>query len=305
MSCNTPVLLLVFNRPHHTRVTLDRIRLAAPARMYVHCDGPRGDKPGETDQVEAVRSLIRQGIDWDCKVEYLFREQNIGLRDGLYGALNWFFETEPYGIILEDDCVPDLSFFSFCEELLLRYQDDEQIMHIGGSNLAERYTATKPASYMFSRFSFVWGWASWRRAWQSMSLNLNGLEEFEASGYIRDFMPVPMAQVYMLDKFRVTQQRKNNSWAYAWFYSILKNNGLCIVPKTNLVQNVGVGEEGATNTTGRNETARKKSGNLQFPLIHPPDRSVDMELEKHFFYTSQKKRFRLLLWGWFRGFRKV
>lgn len=303
MACHVPVLFLVFNRPHHTRVTLNRIRLAAPARLYVHCDGPRAHKAGEAEQVAAVRAIIREGVDWDCRVEYLFRDQNVGLRDGLFGALNWFFEAEPHGIVLEDDCVPDLSFFSFCEELLLLYRDDEQIMHIGGSNLAAQYTATKPASYVFSRFSFVWGWASWRRAWQRMSLNLNGLDEFEQERRIRDFIAVPLAQTYMLDKFRVTQQRKNNSWAYAWFYSILKNNGLCIVPKVNLVQNVGVGEEGATNTTGRNETARKRAGSLSFPLIHPSDRNVDQELEKHFFYTSQKKRFRLWLWGMLRKLR--
>ncbi|MCE7921949.1 MAG: nucleotide-diphospho-sugar transferase [Haliscomenobacteraceae bacterium CHB4] len=251
---------------------------------------------GEAEKVAEVRELVLKGVDWDCEMKTLFREENQGLRQGVYSALNWFFDAEPYGIVLEDDCVPDLTFFRFCEEILERYKDDEQMMHIGCSNLAEDHTAGLEASYVFSRFSFVWGWAGWRRAWRKMSLDLEGLDEFEQSGAIRDFLDDPKAQAYMLDKFRVTQRRENNSWAYAWFYSILKNEGLCIVPKVNLVQNVGVGAEGATNTTVLNKKARLRAQPISFPLVHPKSRQPDPALERQFFYLSQKNRFRLWLW---------
>jgi hypothetical protein len=292
----TAVLFLTFNRPEHTRVALERIRSARPPRLYLHSDGARPQVAGEAEKVASVREILQQGVDWDCEVKTLFRHDNQGLRQGVYGAINWFFESEPWGMVLEDDCVPDLSFFRFCEEILERYRDDEQVMHIGCSNLAEAQTARLEASYLFSRFSFVWGWAGWRRAWQKMSIGLEGLEDYARSGAIRNFSDDPMAQAYLLDKFRVTQAGKNNSWAYAWFYSILKNNGLCIVPKLNLVQNTGVGEAGATNTTGRNEKARLRAQPMSFPLVHPESRDPVPALERQFFYLSQKNRQRLWLW---------
>lgn len=292
----TAVLFLTFNRPEHTRVALERIRLARPPRLYLHSDGARAQVAGEAEKVARVREILQQGVDWDCEVKTLFRDENQGLRKGVFGAVNWFFEAEPWGIVLEDDCVPDPGFFRFCEEILERYRDDEQLMHIGCSNLAEAYTAHLPASYLFSRFSFVWGWAGWRRAWQKMSIGLDCLDEFERSGAIASFSNDPMAQAYMLDKFRVTQAGGNNSWAYAWFYSILKNKGLCIVPKLNLVQNTGVGEAGATNTKERNEKARLRAQSIPFPLIHPDRRDPDPALERQFFYLSQKSRHRLWLW---------
>jgi hypothetical protein len=296
MPCSAPVLFLTFNRPQHTRVALERIRQARPSRLYVHCDGPRPHVAGEADKVAEVRAIIKEGIDWDCEMIAFFRTDNQGLRQGVYGALNWFFATEPYGIVLEDDCVPDLTFFQFCEEILERYKDDEQVMHIGCSNLAEDYTAGQDASYVFSRFSFVWGWAGWRRAWQKMSLDLEGLDKFVQSNSIKNFLDDPKAQAYMLDKFRATQLRENNSWAYAWFYSILKNGGLCIVPKVNLVQNTGVGEAGATNTTEQNEKARLRAQPISFPLVHPESRRPDPGLELRFFHLSQKSKFRLGVW---------
>ncbi len=293
---NVPILFLVFNRPVQTKASLERIREAQPSVLYVHCDGPRAHKAGENILVSQVRMLIQTEIDWNCKVVTLYRENNLGLREGVFDAINWFFKQEPEGIILEDDCVPDLTFFRFCEELLERYRNDEQVMHIGGSNLAEKYTSTKTESYVFSRFSFVWGWATWRRAWEKMTLNLEGLDDFEKRSAFKQFMSNSFARSYMLDKFRHTQQRKNNSWAYAWFYSILKNKGLCIVPIKNLIQNVGVGEPSATNTTTSNKDAMLRASRLDWPLLHPVDRTPDPALEQHFFYTSQKKRHRLLIW---------
>ncbi len=299
----TPILFLAFNRPQHTRLALERIREARPARLYVHCDAARPQVAGEAEKVAEVRTVIRETVDWDCALNLLFRDTNQGLRQGVFGALNWFFEAEPYGIVLEDDCVPDRSFFRFCTELLEYYRDDEQVMHIGCSNLAEDYTAGREASYVFSRFSFVWGWAGWRRAWQKMSIDLDGLDVWEQSGAIRNFTADPRAQTYMLDKFHVTRRRENNSWAYAWFYSILKNNGLCIVPKVNLVQNTGVGTAGATNTTAANEKARLQARAISFPLNHPVNREPDPKLEQYFFHLSQKSRPRLLLWYLLRKLR--
>lgn len=302
MHCKVAVLLLLFNRPAHTQKVLERLRMVRPPRVYVHCDGPRADRSGEPEKVAAVRALV-DTIDWPCEVFTLYRVQNMGLRIGVTGALNWFFEQEPYGIVLEDDCLPDPSFFPFCAELLERYADDGQIMHIGGSNLSERFTRNFPERYVFTRFSFVWGWASWRRAWANMSLTLDGLDTFAASTTAQSWLPDPWARYYMLDKFRVTRAGKNNSWAYAWFYSILKNDGLCIVPTCNLVQNTGVGDAEATHTKGKNTHAELPARQVSFPLQHPAHRMPNLQLERRFFYDSQKKRLRLWIWRFLKCFR--
>ncbi len=294
-TCDVPVLLLFFNRPDHARAVLERVRGVCPKRVYVHCDGPRAEVAGEAERVAEVRGLV-QGIDWDCQVFTLFRGENMGLRNGVSNALDWFFGQEEMGIVLEDDCLPDLSFFPYCEALLKQYHNEPKVMHIAGSNLASAYTESNIESYFFSKFVFVWGWASWRRAWQKMSLDLDGLEAFAAQKRIVEITANPMAQAYLLDKFEVTRQKKNNSWAYAWLFSILQAGGMSLVPSKNLVQNTGIGEKGATHTGKKDARAAIRAGKLDFPLIHPKSKHVRPWLDQELFYLSQKSRWRLVLW---------
>ncbi len=293
--CATPILLLLFNRPKHTEAVLDRLRSVRPEKLFVHCDGPRESVTGEAEKVAAVRSALDK-IDWPCEIKTFFREKNAGLRPGVYGALNWFFEAVEQGIVLEDDCLPDLSFFPFCEELLERYAGEERVMHIGGSNVAERLTRSLPTSYFFSQFSFVWGWATWRSAWQKMSLDLDGFEDFVLEKQIQELTPNPMAQAYFLEKLRATKAKENNSWAYAWAYSVLKNKGLSVVPQLNLVQNTGIGEAAATHTKGSDKQADIRASSLAFPLRHPDQILRPKGLDPEIFYASQKTRLRLTLW---------
>jgi len=292
---HTPVLLLIFNRPQHAAAALERIRAARPPRLYVHADGPRPDRVGEAELVAQTRQVLEQ-IDWPCTVKTLLRDTNWGLRRGVCDALDWFFAQEEYGIVVEDDCLPDPTFFAFCEDLLQRYAHDPRVMHIAGSNLAEQHTAHLNSSFVWSKFSLVWGWASWRRAWQQMSLDLEGLDDF-ARDELHSFLPGnPLAQAYLLDKFRVTQAGRNQSWAYAWFYSILKHKGLCIVPTRNLIQNVGVGTSGATNTTSDDPRARLRAQAMPFPLVTPTGTEPVPAIETQLFYHTQKRRSRLWLW---------
>lgn len=293
--CEMPVLLLFFNRPQHAETVLDRVRLVQPARLYVHCDGPRAGVDGEAAQVAAVRGLLDK-IDWPCAVKTLFRDQNMGLRAGVYDALNWFFDQEEMGIVLEDDCLPDVSFFPFCEAMLQQYQHEAKVMHIAGFNMAAASTEHNIESYFFSKFIYVWGWASWRRAWKKMSIDLEGLDVFVAQKRMNELTEGFLPQQYMLDKFQKTQQKRNNSWAYAWFFSILNAGGLSIVPVKNLVQNTGIGDMGATHTNHKNDKASIRSTPLDFPLIHPREIQPVPRLDKQLFYLSQKSRGRLILW---------
>jgi hypothetical protein len=289
--CSTPILLLLFNRPKHTEAVINQLRELRPSTLFVHCDGARASAPGEAEKVAELTK-----IDWPCEIKTLFRDQNAGLRAGVFGALNWFFESVEQGIILEDDCLPDPTFFPFCETLLERYALEEKVMHIGGSNVAESLSRDLPSSYFFSQFSFVWGWATWRRAWAKMSLDLDGFEDFVQKKRIQSLSSKRMAQAYMLDKFRATKARENNSWAYAWAYSVLKNNGLSIVPSLNLVQNTGIGEAEATHTKEANPLAKIRASKLSFPIIHPSQLERPEGLDQEIFYLAQKSRIRLTLW---------
>lgn len=291
--CKTPVLLLFFNRPRHAAAVLERVRMVRPARLYVHCDGPRNDT--EAEKVQEVRDVLTS-IDWDCQIFTLFRDENKGLRRGVSDAIDWFFRQEEMGIVLEDDCMPDPSFFPFCETLLKRYEHEPAVMHITGSNLAEQLTFNKIESYFFSRYTFVWGWASWRRAWEKMSLNLDGYEQFVAGRKIATLTGDVMAQDYLLDKFDATRNNRNNSWAYAWFYSMLKAGGLSVVPTKNLVQNTGIGASDATHTNRKDEKAAIAASSVAFPLIHPRQIRNIPDLDREIFYHSLKSRPRLLLW---------
>jgi len=294
-TCKVPVLLLFFNRPEHASTVLERVRAVRPSRVYVHCDGPRAGVAGEAEKVAAVRALVNT-IDWQCEVYTLFRAKNMGLRNGVSNALDWFFEQEEMGIVLEDDCLPDISFFPYCETLLKEYQNDPKVMHIAGSNLAAEITAGQIESYFFSKFVFVWGWASWRSAWKKMSLNLDALDAFVAQNRLAEITSNTMSQAYLLDKFETTRQKKNNSWAYAWLFSVLQARGMSIVPSKNLVQNTGIGEAGATHTSKKDARAAIRADQLDFPLIHPKTKLVRPGLDQLLFYLSQKSRWRLLLW---------
>ena len=160
----TPVLFLVFNRPDTTKQVFEAIRQAQPPRLYIASDGHRSDREGEWEKVKTVRDYVVNNIDWDCEVKTLFREKNLGCRIAVSTAISWFFENEEQGIILEDDCFPDQSFFPFCEELLWKYQDDKRIMMITGTNSLGTWKS-ELQSYHFSIYGSIWGWATWKRAW--------------------------------------------------------------------------------------------------------------------------------------------
>lgn len=292
--CPYPVLFLIFNRPQLAEICFERIRTARPPRLYLHCDGARPDREGEAEIV-AISRKITEKVDWPCEVFTLFRPENVGLRKALSGAITWFFEHEEAGIIMEDDCLVDPSFFPFCAEMLDRYRHDEQVMHIGAWNLIEQRTGAFPADYFWTNFSIVTAFATWRRAWQKMDLEMAHLAEFERNNGIRHLIDSRPAQAYMLDKFRAVQALNIRSWAYAWFFSILQEGGICLLSSKNLVKNIGFGE-GATNTGASNAASEIEASSISFPLRHPADKTIQPAYERQLFYAYQKRPFRLVLW---------
>ncbi|MCW5549112.1 MAG: hypothetical protein KIT44_09130, partial [Opitutaceae bacterium] len=160
----TPVALLVFNRPELTMRLLSVIRSVRPAKLYVVADGPRVNHPGDAAACEAVRELIRTQVDWPCELHKDYATSNLGCGRRVSSGIDWVLGRENEAVFLEDDCVPHPTFFRFCTELLERYRDNERVAQICGSRIIAEQPG-QSASYSFSRYGPVWGWATWRRAW--------------------------------------------------------------------------------------------------------------------------------------------
>ena len=264
---NTAVLFLVFNRIDTTKQVLESIKKAKPPRLYIAADGARENKEGEDQIVESIRNYILETIDWDCEVQILFRDKNLGCKMAVSGAIDWFFEHEEAGIILEDDCLPSQSFFWFCEDLLDRYKYDMRVWNIGGYK--QPYLRGDSFSYNFSRFTQIWGWASWANRWNHYDVtiskyknNLNLLKEYDF--FREDFEN--SSRVKMLNK---VLSGEIDTWCYQWNFTIRINNGLSIRPSVNLVSNIGFGKDATHTTRNNNEIENNAPKDIEIPLNHP------------------------------------
>ncbi|GHT56039.1 hemolytic protein HlpA [Bacteroidia bacterium] len=288
MQFETPVLFLIFNRADTTQQVFDAIRERQPKYLYVAADGPRPDKEGEAEKCQQTRDIIKQ-VDWDCEVKTLFRDENLGCGLAVSSAITWFFENVEQGIILEDDCLPHPDFFMYCRDLLDKYKDNEQIMFVGGCNFQQGVTRGD-ASYYFSAFALVWGWASWRSAWKKYRYDLSGvsLQQFEHA--IRHYFCDASIIRFWKNIFRLMQQHKIDTWDFQWAISIWFNRGLTIIPNKNLVSNIGFGED-ATHTTGK---SKNNLANLPtfaiLPLKHPNTIEQDKNADVHVAYKFNSRR---------------
>lgn len=279
-----PVLLLAFNRPDTTRVVLQALRRVKPARLFFAVDGPREGVPGEVGRVDDVRALSR-GIDWDCETKTLFRSSNRGCKLAVSEAITWFFEQVDAGVVMEDDCVPDPSFFPFATELLDKYVNEDQVFLIAGTNFQK--TRRTEFSYYFSRYAHIWGWASWRRAWQHYDHKMSAWPRLRDSGWLHDLLGDRRAVRYWTGIFDDTYLDRNSSWGYRWIFSCWSRGALTILPQVNLVSNIGFGSEATHTHAGGNPLAFMPTESLAFPLKHPHSISrnaaADTFTQKHVF----------------------
>jgi len=246
MPVQSPVLFLIFNRPDKTKQVFEAIRQAQPSKLFVAADGPRKSKNGEQELCEQTREIIN-AIDWQCELKTLYREENLGCKLAVSSAINWFFENVEEGIILEDDCLPNQSFFHFCERMLSEYKDDQRIMHIGGSNFQDGIKRGD-ASYYFSSMFHIWGWATWRRAWKQYDIEMSGLNTLLNKEFFDALFNKRSHQEIWKRMFNAVESGKSNTWDYQWTLNCWLNNGLSIIPNTNLVSNIGYDSE-ATHTS--------------------------------------------------------
>jgi hypothetical protein len=277
---STPVLLLIFNRPETTSRVFEAIQKVKPPKLFIAADGPRHNKPAEKKKCDQTRAVVRN-INWDCETKTLFRNENLGCRRAVSHAINWFFENVDEGIILEDDCLPSLSFFWFCEELLKKYNHDRRIMHIAGYNphFGKQYG---DASYYFSNYNLIWGWATWKRAWQYYSEDMSDYEFFLNSKTFKNIFHSKKEQLFFKDRFKQTFQEHIDSWGYLWLFSRCMQGSYAIHPNCNLIENIGI-TDNATHTKSTNgKFGKNPKTDITFPLTHPrfmlPDRKADSRI---------------------------
>jgi len=282
---NTPVLFLIFNRPDTEQLVFNEIRKAKPKQLFVAADGPRANKPGEKRKCAQARAIIDQ-VDWECEVKTLYRDSNLGCKVAVSSAIDWFFDNVEEGIILEDDCLPDQSFFRFCQEMLGYFSEDQQMMQVSGTN-PMKMTGIK-SDFFFARFSSIWGWATWKRAWKKYDVEMTVWPEVRM--YYDKILGIRKnalkSRIEAMDKVYSGQI---NTWDYQWALSKEIYNGLSIIPSVNMVTNLGFGPE-ATHTKSP-QIDIVNSGQLDWPLSYPCNTYRNKTYDKDYFNQKCKKSF--------------
>ncbi len=272
------VLVLAFNRPDTTRQVFEALRDVRPEALYFAVDGARDGKHEESLRVAQVQSLVEM-IDWKCDVRTLFRKMNLGCKIAVSEAITWFFDHVEAGIILEDDCVAHPSFFPYAGELLERYRDEERVLMVSGDNF-QKDRGGSDESYYFSRYAHIWGWATWRRAWKQYDHEMKAWPKLRDGGELAGLLRDRGAASYWSGIFEDTYRNRNTSWAYRWQFCIWAQKGLVVLPRCNLVSNVGFGEF-ATHTTALSPWANLPVKPMSFPLVHPLSLEWDDRADAH------------------------
>lgn len=291
----SPVLFLVFNRMDTMERVFQTIRAARPPRLYVASDGPRGDRSGEAEKVESIRSRVLSSIDWPCEVKTLFRDRNLGCGRAVSSAIDWFFQHEEQGIILEDDCIPDPTFYRYCDDLLQHYREDDRVMMVSGANFLFERAGMVRESYYFSKYQMIWGWATWRRAWIKYDFEMRGWSD-NAPGDPVGTMNIRLDERQFWRRIfsKMAGPNRVNTWDFQWLYAMWRSNGLCVCPGRNLVNNIGYGAD-ATHTTEKSLNNDMDVFRMEFPMVHPSRVRVRCMADNitcdNFFISSRRYRY--------------
>ncbi|WP_372773169.1 glycosyltransferase family A protein [Mangrovibacterium sp.] len=286
MTKKTPVLLIIFNRPNLAEKVLDVIRQYQPDQLYIASDGARKHIAGEEELVKKTRELVLGSVDWDCNVNTLFQDENLGCGPGPATAISWLFSHEQQGIILEDDCIPQPDFFEYCHYLLNKYADNHRVWLISGRSAYPNSKYFKDRDYIFSTQTETWGWATWKRSWDKFDPLMNTWPDFYKQGGFKNIQFSKVAGMYLNWRFKAHYKQanlKDHVWDFQFYFSMNANGGLGIIPAKNLIENVGY--EG-THFSGITHSQKLKSQNgykiQREPAVVLPDRNYEI----HRFYDK-------------------
>lgn len=273
-----PVLFIIYDRADTTLKVFNSIKRIKPNKLFISSDGPAKRYENEYSNVINLRKEILNLIDWDCEINTFFGEKNLGPRLWIAESINWFFNNVEEGIILEHDCLPDDSFFYYCRELLNKYRHTTQIMHISGANFLFGKCDIK-ASYYYSKYPFIWGWATWKRAWEKYDLAMADWEKFHRENKFKDILNSKLEEDYWKNVFERVKNGRFNTWDYQWIFSIWKNNSLSINASRNLVSNIGYDEK-ALNTYNPNSILSQIKPDKIENIVHPAEFKVNKEADR-------------------------
>ena len=272
---NTPVAFLIFNRPETTVRIFEEIRKAKPKKLFVVADGPGENKEGEEEKCNAARKIIEK-VDWDCEILKNYSPTNLGCKKRISSGISWVFDNVDEAIFLEDDCMPNQSFFRYCQELLEFYKDDERVMMISGNNFQKKKVTGY--SYYFSLYSHIWGWASWKRVWQKYDVEMKLWPEIKRRKSLEYWLGRKKAVEHWTEEFDFAYSNKIDTWDFQFLFTCWINHGLSILPEVNLVSNIGFGS-GTHTTKPDHKSSNIPSAEISFPLRHPPCMMRNMEAD--------------------------
>jgi hypothetical protein len=269
---DVPVLLIAYRRASTTRRVIDSLRPLRPKHLYFAANGPNPENVGDQSLCAEVRALAEE-IDWHCDIRRLFRNKHLSARESISGAISWFFDHVEEGIILEDDCICDPSFFPFAAELLDRYRNDAAVMQIGATNFAPNLA--DEASYSFSKYAYIWGWATWRRAWKHFDLSMTSFTDESVRQTLAERFPRRSDRSYWFALYQYLRSGNLDTWDGQWNLAVFRERGVCVVPRVNLVRNIGFGSQSTNTTTASSPVGNMISAALSLPLQHPVSLAID------------------------------
>ena len=268
MQFKTPILLITFNRPDKTKKLIDFFSKIKVGNLFISRDGPRDNNHEEKKLCDQVAKIVKN-IEWKCDTNYLISDKNLSCKVNVVKSIDWFFSKVDNGIILEDDCLPSETFFYFCENLLKKYSENRDIMHINGTNLGLDLARENCSSYFLSKLCNVWGWATWKRAWILYERDFVDYNKLIKNDHIKGYYENSEIYMWMKKYFDNAYSKKDKIWSSNWSYTLAKHNSYCISPSKNLVKNIGFDGSGTSGKSNRFSKFSDVDINDFNSIIHP------------------------------------
>ena len=276
----TPVAYFIFNRPNHTKESFSTLRRNKIKKLFIIADGPRQDNLSDLEKCKEVRAIVSK-IDWPCETFLNYADSNLGLKKRVGTGLDWVFRQTERAIILEDDCIPNDDFFRFCELLLEEYSDNPKVWAITGNNFQDGIQRGN-GTYYFSKYPHIWGWATWKRAWDHYDGEISFYDNWINSPDWAKKMPDRVEREYWEDILPKVINGEINTWDYAWNACVWRDGGLTATPSKNLVSNIGFGTDG-TNTLQSGGIYANMKTELLGPIIHPGEVAANHAADRYTF----------------------